>query len=115
MIRRNEERRVDVKKMFGGDGEAVLAHILNGAEEMYGKGRVFSVSTLKPGCEIGWHIHRGDGECFFILKGEGIYSDNGNIVTMRPGDMCFVDDGEGHSMRNDGSEDLEMIALVLYV
>ena len=34
---------------------------------------------------------------------------------MRPGDMSFVGDGEGHSMRNDGGEDLEMIALILYV
>ena len=29
--------------------------------------------------------------------------------------MSFVGDGEGHSMRNDGSEDLEMIALILYI
>ena len=114
MIRRKEERKVDVKKMFGGDGEAVLAHILNGAEEMYGKGRVFSVVTLKPGCEIGWHIHHGDGETYCILSGRGEYSDNGTLVPVGPGDVTFVDDGEGHSLKNTGEEDLLAVALILY-
>ena len=115
IVRRNGEEPVIRKKLFDGEGEAEMHVILKAPEEMYGKGRVFNRVVLAPGAEIGWHIHQGDGECFYVLKGEGVYSDNGRIVTMRPGDISFVDDGEGHSMRNDGSEDLEMIALVLYV
>ena len=115
IVRRNGEEPVVRKKMFGGDGEAEMHVILKAPEEMYGKGRVFNRVVLAPGCEIAWHIHQGDGECYYVLKGEGTYSDNGKLITMRPGDMSFVGDGEGHSMRNDGSEDLEMIALILYV
>ena len=115
MVRRNGERRVDVKKMFDGDGQVILAHILNGADEMYGKGRVFSIATLKPGCEIGWHIHRGDGETYCIVSGHGEYNDNGTIVPVGPGDVTFVDDGEGHSLKNTGEEeDLIAVALILY-
>ena len=114
MIRRNEERRVDVKKMFDGDGQVILSHILNGAEEMYGKGRVFSVATLKPGCEIGWHIHHGDGETYYILRGRGLYNDNGTEVEVGPGDVTFVDAEEGHALKNTGEEVLEAIALILY-
>ena len=115
MVRRNEERSVDVKQMFGGAGQARLAHILNGAPEMYGKGRVFSVVTLAPGCEIGWHVHRGDGETYCILSGQGEYSDNGTPVAVGPGDVTFVDDGEGHSLRNTSeTEDLTAVALILY-
>ena len=115
VIRRKDEVPVEMKKMFGGAGEVEHHRLLLGAEEMYGKGRVFNRVVLAPGCEVAWHVHHGDGECYYVLKGEGTYSDNGNIITMRPGDMSFVGDGEGHSMRNDGSEDLEMIALILYV
>lgn len=115
MIRHSEEKIVESKKLFNGAGEAEMHKILNGADEMYGKGRVFNRVVLAPGSEVAWHVHHGDGECYYILKGEGTYSDNGNIITMRPGDMSFVGDGEGHSMRNDGGEDLEMIALILYV
>ena len=91
-----------------------MLHILEPGEEMYNKGRVFNHLFLEPGCEIGWHIHHGDGETYYILKGEGEYSDNGNIVTLHPGDIAFVDDGEGHSLINRGTETLEAIALVLY-
>jgi mannose-6-phosphate isomerase-like protein (cupin superfamily) len=115
IVRRNGEEPVLRKKMFGGDGEAEMHVILNAPEEMFGKGRVFNRVVLRPGCEVAWHVHHGDGECYYILKGEGTYSDNGRVITMRPGDMSLVGDGEGHSMRNDGSEDLEMIALILYV
>ena len=114
MIKRNEERIREHKKMFGGAGEARMVHILEAGEEMYGKGRVFNHLYLDPGCEIAWHVHHGDGETYLILKGEGEYSDNGNLVTLHPGDVAFVDDGEGHSLINRGSETLEAIALILY-
>lgn len=114
-IRRNEEKTLDLKKMFGGTGEASMFKILNGAEEMSGKGRVFNHLFLAPGCEIGWHVHHGDGETYYILRGRGEYSDNGTLVTVGPGDVTYVGDGEGHSLKNTGTETLEAIALILYV
>ncbi len=114
IVRRNEEKPLVRKKLFGGEGEVEMHVILDGEKEMYGKGRVFNHCVLAPGAEIGWHVHHGDGECYYILRGEGEYSDNGRIVTLRAGDMSFVGDGEGHAMKNCGSEDLEAIALILY-
>lgn len=115
IVRRNGEERVFSKKMFGGEGEAEMHVILDGESEMYGKGRVFNRVVLAPGAEVAWHVHHGDGECYYVLKGEGTYSANGTLITMGPGDMSFVGDGEGHSMKNTGRENLEMIALILYV
>ncbi|MCR5665175.1 MAG: cupin domain-containing protein [Oscillospiraceae bacterium] len=114
MIRRSEEKQTESKKMFGGAGEAVMKKILNGADEMYGKGRVFNHVALRPGCEIGWHVHQGDGETYYILKGRGLYNDNGAELEVGPGDVTFVDSGEGHALLNNGDEDLEAIALILY-
>lgn len=114
MIRRSSEKTLDVKKMFGGEGEARMYRILDGAEEMYGRGRLFNHVYLDPGCEIGWHIHHGDGETYYILKGQGEYNDNGQVALIGPGDVTFVDDGQGHSLKNTGSEPLEAIALILY-
>ena len=114
MIRRSDEKTVDVRKMFDGAGEAVMHRILNGADEMYGKGRVFSHLHLKPGCEVGWHVHQGDGETYYILRGRGLYNDNGTEVEVGPGDVTFVDSGEGHALLNNGEEELEAIALILF-
>ena len=113
MIRRSDEKIVETKKMFGGRGEAVMACILNGDEEMYGKGRVFRHLVLHPGCEVGWHVHQGDCETYYILKGEAAYSDNGTMIRVGPGDMTFVGDGEGHSIKAL-DEPVEFIALILY-
>ena len=114
MIRRNDERIHERKKMFGGEGEAIFHRILNGPEEMYGKGRVFSHLVLERGCEIGWHVHNGDGETYCILKGLGLYNDNGILREVGPGDVTVVGDGEGHALKCISDEPLEAIALILY-
>ena len=114
MIRRSEEKITESKKMFGGQGEAVMRKILNGAPEMYGKGRVFNHLLLRPGCEIGWHVQQGDGETNYILKGRGSFNDNGIVTEVGPGDVTFTGSGEGHALLNSGDEDLEAIALILF-
>ena len=114
MIRRAEQAKIEVKQMFDGAGTAKLRHILETREEMYNKGRVFSHVTLEPGCEIGWHIHHGDGETYYFLRGHGVYNDNGTPVQVGPGDVTFVDAEEGHALLNTGDEPLEAIALVLF-
>ena len=115
VIRRKDEVPVEMKKMFGGAGEVEHHRLLLGAEEMYGKGRLFNHVVIRPGCELGWHVHHGDGETYYILKGRGGYSDNGTLIEVGPGDVMYVGDGEGHSMKAVGDEPLEMIALILYV
>ena len=114
MVRHSEEKKVDVRQMFGGEGEIILNHILNGREEMYDKGRIFAHIVVRPGCVLGGHVHHGDGETYYILKGRGEYDDNGETVIVGPGDVCFVDAEEGHSIRCLGDEPLEFIALVLF-
>ena len=114
MVRYNNEAKYTEKKMFDGAGMARMRLILETNAEMYDKGRVFNHLFLDPGCEVGWHIHHGDGETYYILKGQGEYNDNGTVVTVGPGDVTFVDDGEGHSLKNTCDETLEAIALILF-
>ena len=83
MIRRSKEKTIEVKKLFNGAGEAVMHRILNGADEMYGKGR-------------------------------GLFNDNGTEVEVGPGDVTFTGSGEGHALLNNGEEELEAIALILF-
>ena len=113
-VRRSEEKEGFRKNVQGGPGEVEMRKILNSPEEMFGKGRLFNHIFIEPGNGVDWHIHHGDGEIYYILKGEGEYSDNGRLVTVRAGDVTSVGDGEGHSLINTGKETLEAIALILY-
>ena len=115
MIRRANECNVEYREhMRDGDGTVRLTSLINGPEDLNEKGRLFSIITLEPGCSIGFHIHDKDAELFYIIKGTGEYSDNGNICTVNPGDVTICPTGTGHSMANKGTEPLEFVALILY-
>lgn len=115
MIKRKAEHHVDhSENLFGGSGRIRFERIIETPEELYGKGRVFSVATLEPGCELGYHVHKGDGEFYYVLSGEGEYSDNGSMTVLREGDSAFCPDGEGHSIKNTGDKPLVFLALIIY-
>lgn len=114
IVRKNDERTTVSKQVFGGEGEVKMCQILNTVDELCGKGRLFNHVYLEPGVSLGWHVHKGDSETYYILKGHGEYSDNGNIIEVFPGDVTTVFDGEGHCIKNIGDETLEMIALIVY-
>ena len=101
------------EQFFGGEGSLHSVPLLTG-DEFHGKGRAFAVNTLKPGHSIGVHTHKGDFEVYYFLKGEGLYNDNGVEARVQAGDVTYTWDGQSHGILNDGTEDLEMIALVLY-
>lgn len=115
MIKRANEHKHDIgKNLFGGDGEIHFERIIETPDELVGKGRVFSVTTIPVGSGLGWHVHNGDCEFYHILSGSAEYSDNGNIVTLNAGDTSFTPSGEGHAIKNVGTEPCVLIALVLY-
>ena len=105
MIRRSEEKQ-SVRKPapFNGVGEITVRSLLNGPEEMSQKGRVFGHTTVYPGSEIGYHIHTGDSETYYILSGKGLYNDNGTEVEIGAGDVTYCAPGEGHGLKCLGNE-----------
>ena len=114
MVRTKQEQVIEFKCIRGGKGEAEMHKILNSVDELYGKGRMFNHMILAPGNSIGEHMHQGDNEIFYFLKGSGLYNDNGTPVRVAPGDTAICSSGEIHSLVNDGEEPLEFIALILY-
>lgn len=113
MIRRNQDLKTDFKNIRGGVGEIAVTELLKG-DEFCNKGRLFAKMVIKPGDSVGDHLHAGDFEAYYIIKGEGKYIENNEEKRLYPGDMTLTKDGEGHSLINDGKEDIELIALVLF-
>ncbi|MPM14033.1 Oxalate-binding protein [bioreactor metagenome] len=115
MIRRSNERIVETHEhKFGGDGSITVRSLLNNPEELNGKGRVFAHTTLNAECGIGYHVHKGESETYYILSGEGEFNDNGTLRKISAGDVTHTPSGEGHGIRNTGREPLEFVALILY-
>ena len=115
MIRRSNDKTVErPEHKFGAPGFITVRSLLNGPEEMNGKGRVFAHTTVLPGNGIGYYVHQGDTEIYYIYSGKGEYNDNGVITTVEAGDVTITPSGTGHGVTCIGDEPLELIALILY-
>lgn len=100
------------ENMRGGTGKAHFEHIVS-KEEMNGHGRLYARIRLEPGASIGFHEHIGDTEPYFILEGYGIFVDNdGTRTAVGPGDVCYIEVGQGHAIENNSEEDLVFMALI---
>ena len=114
MIRKPEEFRIEYKEhMRDGDGTVQLTHFITGPEELNGKGRLFAKITLNPGCSIGYHVHEGDAELFYILKGTAEYNDAGEIRNVTAGDVTICPAGTGHGIANKTEEVVELVAVIV--
>lgn len=104
---------VEVQGLAGGNGVAVIHHIVP-AEELYGHGRMYAKVALKPNSSVGWHRHVGETEPYYILEGTGIFvDDDGSRTEVGPGDVCVIHPGQCHSIENASeTEDLIFMALI---
>jgi mannose-6-phosphate isomerase-like protein (cupin superfamily) len=113
MIRRSDEiKERRVQNARGGDNEVIFYDWMK-PEDAKGHGRLFSKLVIPPGASIGYHEHSGEFEAFYVISGEATIDDNGKQEVIKAGDMAICKDGEGHSTRNNGSEDLVLIAMIM--
>ncbi|CCQ95210.1 Cupin domain-containing protein [[Clostridium] ultunense Esp] len=114
MIRKSGEYKVEkVERLKNGKGYVTIVNYFE-MEDFLGKGRLFGKTIIEPGNSIGYHVHVGDQEAYFILKGKALYNDNGKEIVLEPGDLAICRDGESHSIEAIGEENLEYIMLILY-
>ena len=81
--------------------------------ELKGKTRLFARLRLLPGASIGYHVHEGEEEIFYILSGSAEVTDGETAApdrTRRRG--CHRRRG-GHSIACAGSSPLELLAVIL--
>lgn len=95
----------------GGCGELILEMV---ADKRVNPSNVklYAHAKLEPGSSIGYHVHRGESEIYYILSGKGLYDDNGTKREVAVGDVTFTPDGEGHSLENIGDCVLEFMAII---
>lgn len=108
-----EERIVErIEGASGGTGIMKKEPLID-REQMGEHCGLFGQVILEPGAELGYHEHHQETETYYILSGEGIYVDNGEEVPAKAKDVFFCKDGDGHGLKNTGTEDLVFIALIL--
>ena len=82
-----------VEGMVGGPGKVYNRPLINGPEDLYNSGRLFAHNVLEKDCGVGYHTHQGECEFYYILKGTPEYTDNGEVITLHPGDITYTGSG----------------------
>lgn len=111
MLYRKETHTTEKReRMRGGNGAAELTAL---AREIPKNLRLYSMVRLAPGSSIGYHVHENETEFFHFLAGSGVADDNGTPVRVSAGDTLSTPSGTGHSVENDGGEDLVFLAVIV--
>lgn len=94
-------------------GKAEIHHILTG-EELNDNIRMFAKVVLKPCASIIWHQHKGETEPYYILSGNGVFTDSDQSeIPVKEGDVCLIENMQYHGIRNISDvEDLVFMALI---
>ncbi|MFC1451754.1 cupin domain-containing protein [Verrucomicrobiota bacterium] len=113
MIRTSKDMRIENREdMRGGEGTVTIVHCFE-KEEISANARLCSRLILPPGSSIGTHRHEAEDEVFIVMRGSGLIDDGESQARVSVGDAVLTGRGESHAVRNDGTEDLEMVAVIM--
>lgn len=105
---------VKKENVFGGEGVVLFEYLLD-EKQLNNMCRLYAKVTLMPGSSLGYHVHNGESETYYILSGTGTYlNTNKEEIEVMPGDVTFTASGEGHAIKNNGKVSLELMALIIY-
>jgi len=99
-------------KMRGGEGTVTIRNYF-AKEEFGAKVRLCAEMTLPPGASIGTHAHEGEDEVYIVTQGSGLLDEGKGPVRVSAGDAILTGKGASHSIRNDDTEDLRIIAMIM--
>ena len=112
MINRKESFELEIREnMRGGAGSVIVKDLTKGIKPM--NVRLCAELTLYENCEIGLHTHENETEMFYILSGEGEYTDGGEKQAIKAGDFTICGSGESHAVKNISGEPLVIMAVIV--
>lgn len=113
MIKKANEQAVDtVENMRGGEGTVKIQHFFK-KDEMKANSRLCAKMIVPPGASVGMHQHDTEDEVYIIAKGKGLIDDGETQSEVNEGDAILTGNGDKHSIKNIGNEDLEVICFIM--
>jgi len=113
MIKKKASQEIEKREaMRGGAGTVTIRHYLK-PEEIKARTRLCAELTLPPGASIGTHDHAEEDEIYIIQKGQGFMTDGDKEFAVTAGDAILTGQGASHSIKNTGTEDLVVTAVII--
>jgi quercetin dioxygenase-like cupin family protein len=103
--------KVPAESMRGGNGTIYLQKVLDVEKPV----KMYAKITLPPMTSIGYHMHVGDQEFIYVLKGELDLVKDGVASKLKAGEFDYTKANFEHGITNNTSEDVEILAIVTEV
>ncbi len=111
MVSKKSEHETHFRdNLQGGEGMLILKNLLKVKPVNV---TMFSEVTLPPNTSIGEHLHENESEIYYILEGQGLYSDNGKKIPVDSGDVTVCNSGNSHALFNNGTSNLKLLAIIV--
>lgn len=102
MILKNQNEAVKREKL-GGTGKGLAKAFPVSIPDQNGAFTMTTRLELEPGSSIGYHRHVDNEEVYFIMAGEGLYTEEGESLAVKAGDMMLCRRGNSHGIENTGA------------
>ena len=113
MIRKKALQESEVREnMRGGQGRVTIRHYFK-KNEIRASCRLCAQLEIPPGAGIGLHEHTGEDEVYIIQQGKGVISEGDRETEVEAGDTILTGGGATHAIRNTGTEDLLVTAVIM--
>jgi mannose-6-phosphate isomerase-like protein (cupin superfamily) len=70
------------------------------------------LNAFRPGQEHALHAHGGMDKVYVVVRGRGTWLLEGRELPLHEGELLVAPEGAPHGIRNTGSEDLVVLALL---
>ncbi len=112
MITRKSQQVDEMReKMRGGEGHATLTELVGG--QLPESLQLFKKITIGKGSSIGYHMHEGETELFYVLQGTAKMRDDDQEATLTVGDVLVTPSGHSHSVQNVGEDEVVLLAVIV--
>lgn len=76
------------------------------------KSILVGLNAFEPGQEHGLHAHSGMDKVYHVIEGQGLFLLDGTEIPMRGGILLVAPDGVPHGIRNTGTGQLLVLAIL---
>lgn len=66
-------------------------------------------TVVEPHSTIGYHLHSGNEEIYYILEGEGVMTVNNEVIKIVAGDAIITHSGDWHGLVNESNAKIKLL------
>lgn len=104
---KNQKRQIQ-EKCHDGEGGIIFREVFS-KKNFKSSLQFLHETIILPNSTIGYHLHTGNEEIYYVIEGEGIMTVDGEDKKISSGDAVITHGGSSHGLKNISSKKLKIL------